>query len=85
VEKGISIWYSKGNEGGFTDAEIAKYELEVESRNGCRVITYQSAADWRLDTMAMCEGFVIVIWMPNGTPRTFGAELASAAIVGLIQ
>lgn len=82
--EGINIWYSKGNAGGYTDAQIAEYDLEVVETNGCRVVTSQNPG-YVLTSVAMCEGFVILIWMPDGTPWSFGAELASAAIVSLIK
>jgi hypothetical protein len=82
-KEGISIWYSKGS-GGYTDAEIAKNDLEVVETNGCRVVTVQNPGHL-LTSTAMCKGFLIQIYMPAKTRWSYGLELAQAAIVGLIQ
>jgi hypothetical protein len=82
--EGTSIWYSKGDEGSLTDAEIAQYNLEVVPMNGCKVVTWEEPGR-RVTALAWCKGFVIQVWSPDKTPRSFALELASAAIVGLVQ
>lgn len=83
-DEGINIWYSKGNAGGYSDAQIEQNDLDVVETNGCRVVTAQNPG-YVLTTVAMCNGFVIHIWMPKKTEWSYGLELARAAIVGLIQ
>lgn len=87
TSKRTYVYYFLGDKAEVPDADLKSYKaawsrVEVYETNGCKALFSQTLGTY-LGIRVYCKGFGIDIITPK--PWEHGLELASAAIVGLIQ